>query len=123
MEWQRHRRFAGVKSPQILIGPGLRSLKKMLAKYQGIFGAAPERGHPGGAYLGGRSSLLSQPITLSAFSGSGPSQSKHWKVRFPLPSGGSAKTIGAPHSGHVGRLAWPIVASMNRSVNDCLSGV
>ena len=30
--------------------------------------------------LGGCSSLLSQPVALSVFSGSGPSQSKHWEA-------------------------------------------
>jgi hypothetical protein len=63
-----------------------------------------------GAYLyfGGCSSLFSQRITLSVFRGSGRSQSKHWKVRCPLPSGGSAKTRYAPQLGQVGRSAWPM---------------
>jgi len=43
------------------------------------------------AYFGGRSSPLSQPIHFSVVSGSGSSQSKHWKVRWPLPPGGSAE--------------------------------
>jgi len=60
-------------------------------------------------YSGGRNSLLSQPATLSMSRGSGRSRSKHWNVCFPFPSGGSAKTRGAPQSGHVGRPAWPIM--------------
>jgi len=59
-------------------------------------------------YFGGRNSLLSQPITRSDFRGSGRSQSKHWNVRFPFPSGGSAKTKGAPQPGQIGRSAWPM---------------
>lgn len=62
----------------------------------------------GRPYCSEPSSPLSQPMTLSVFRGSGRSQSKHWNVRLPLPSGGSAKTSGAPHSGHVGRSAWPM---------------
>jgi hypothetical protein len=50
-------------------------------------------------YSGGRNSLLSQPATLSVSRGSGRSQSKHWNVCFPFPSGGSAKTRGAPPIG------------------------
>ena len=49
------------------------------------------------SYSGGRSSLLSQPNTLSVFRGSGCSQSKHWNVRGPLPPGGSAR-IRCAHS-------------------------
>jgi hypothetical protein len=67
------------------------------------------------SHFGGCNSLLSQPITRSLCRGSGRSQSKHWKVRFPLPSGGSAKTSGAPHSGHVGRSAGPISQFCRRS--------
>ena len=59
-------------------------------------------------YFGGCSSLLSQRITLSVFSGSSLSQSKHRNVRCPLPSGGSAKTRYAPQLGQVGRSAWPM---------------
>src|SRR4051795_3537754 len=58
---------------------------------------------------GGCSSPFSQPPALSDFSGSGPSQSKHWNVRCPLPPGGSAKNKGAPHLAQVGRLACPMV--------------
>jgi len=54
------------------------------------------------------SSPESQPITRSLCRGSGRSQSKHWNVRSPFPSGGSAKTSRAPHRGHVGRSASPI---------------
>ena len=56
-------------------------------------------------YFGGCSSLLSQANTLSVFRGSGWPQSKHWNVRCPLPSGGSAKIKYAPQLGQVGRLA------------------
>jgi len=44
--------------------------------------------------FGGRSSPISQPIVFSVVSGSGPSQSKHWNVRLPLPRGGSANVSG-----------------------------
>src|SRR5271156_6675062 len=71
-------------------------------------GQSPIQTRPRRLYSGGRNSLLSQPMTLSVFMGSGWSQSKHWNVRFPFPSGGSAKTSGAPQSGQVGRLAWPM---------------
>ena len=54
------------------------------------------------------SSPASQPLTSSIFSGSGPSQSKHWNVRFPLPPGGSARIRNAPQPGQVGRSAWPM---------------
>jgi hypothetical protein len=54
------------------------------------------------------SSPESQPITRSLCRGSGRSQSKHWNVRCPFPSGGSAKTSRAPHRGHIGRSASPI---------------
>jgi hypothetical protein len=40
-------------------------------------------------YLGGCSSLSSQPFTCSIFRGSGRSQSKHGNMRCPLPPGGS----------------------------------
>ena len=59
-------------------------------------------------YFGGCSSLLSQLITRSVFSGSGRSQSKHCNVRGPSPPGGSAKVRGAPHMGQDGRFAWPM---------------
>jgi hypothetical protein len=59
-------------------------------------------------YFGGCSSLLSQPVACSVFRGSGPSQSKHWGLRCPLPSGGSARNKSAPQLGQVGRLAWPM---------------
>jgi hypothetical protein len=59
-------------------------------------------------YLGGCSSLLNQPATLSVFSGSAPSQSRHWNVRCPLPPGGSARIKKAPQWGQVGRSACPI---------------
>jgi len=60
----------------------------------------------GGRYFGGCSSLFSQPNTLSVFMGSGRSQSKHWNVRCPLPSGGRAKTIGDRQMGQIGRSPW-----------------
>jgi Predicted nucleotide-binding protein containing TIR-like domain len=41
--------------------------------------------------FGGCSSLLNHRAVFSVVSGSGPSQSNHWKVRLPLPPGGSAK--------------------------------
>ena len=54
-------------------------------------------------YFGGCSSLLSQPVAASDFSGSGRSQSRHCMVRLPLPPGGNARIKKAPQSGHVGR--------------------
>ena len=62
----------------------------------------------GPAYFGGCSSPFNQPVALSVFSGSGPSQSKHWNVRCPLPLGGSARIKKAPQWGQVGRLACPM---------------
>jgi len=59
-------------------------------------------------YFGGCSSLFNQPVTLSVFSGSGPSQSKHWNVRCPLPPGGSARIKKPPQRGQVGRSACPM---------------
>jgi hypothetical protein len=83
----------------------------------------PERVWPGPwhprnivPYFGGCSSLLSQPNTLSVFRGSGRSQSKHWSVRFPFPSEGSAKTRGAPHVGQVGRSASPMEQFMSANL-------
>lgn len=61
------------------------------------------------AHLGGRSSLFSQPVAASDFSGSGRSQSRHWNLRCPLPPGGSARIKKAPQSGQVGLSAWPII--------------
>lgn len=49
------------------------------------------------------SSPSSQPMTLSILMGSGPVSIKALERRLSLPSGRSAKTNGAPHSGHVGR--------------------
>lgn len=47
-----------------------------------------ERGHRlERPYFGGCNSLLIQPITLSVFRGSNSSQSKHWNLRAPFPSG------------------------------------
>jgi hypothetical protein len=69
----------------------------------GITGTKPQAA----PYVGGCSSLLSQPVTRSVFIGSGQSQSRHWSLRFPFPSKGSAKTKGAPQLGQVGR-SWPI---------------
>src|SRR6266436_8699203 len=68
-------------------------------------------------YFGGCSSLFNQPVTLSVFSGSGPSQSKHWNVRCPLPPGGSARINNSPQWGQVGRLARPITISFRLSEN------
>src|SRR5260370_35395321 len=62
-------------------------------------------------YFGGCNSLFSQPVALSVFSGSGPSQSKHWNVRCHLPLGGSARIKKAPQWGQVGPLACPIAIS------------
>ena len=60
----------------------------------------------GGSYFGGCSSLLSQPNTLSVFSGSGRSHSKHWNMRGPFRSEGDATKIRyAPHLGHLNRFA------------------
>ena len=61
------------------------------------------------AYLGGCSSLFNQPVTISAFSGSGPSQSKHWNVRCPLPPGGSARIKNVVRPAKHGRsgCTWP----------------
>ncbi len=42
-------------------------------------------------YRGGCSSPFNQPVALSVFIGSGPSQTKHWRVRDPLPREGNAK--------------------------------
>src|SRR5712672_3243866 len=61
-----------------------------------------------GNYFGGCSSPFNQPVALSVFRGSGPSQSKHWNVRGPLP-GGSARIEKAPQPGQVGRSAWPMI--------------
>ena len=49
--------------------------------------------------LGGWSSLLSQPVATSEFSGSGRSQSRHCMMRLPLPPGGNARIKNAPQSG------------------------
>src|SRR5258705_12820274 len=59
-------------------------------------------------YFGGCSSVLTQPVAASDFSGSGRSQSTHCMVRLPLPPGGNARIKKAPHSGQVGRSAWPM---------------
>src|SRR5260370_24679923 len=53
----------------------------------------------GRPYLGGCSSLLSEPVALSVFMGSGPSQFKHCNVRGSLPPGGSASIKSAPQLG------------------------
>ena len=55
--------------------------------------------------LGGWSSLLSQPVATSEFSGSGRSQSRHCMMRLPLPPGGNARIKNAPQSGRFGRSA------------------
>src|SRR3982074_1625558 len=52
--------------------------------------------------------VVIQPVALSVFMGSGPSQSKHWNVRCPLPPGGSARIKKAPQWGQVGRSACPM---------------
>ena len=41
-------------------------------------------------YFGGRNSPFNQPMVLSVFRGSGPSQAKHFAVGLPLPT--EAKT-------------------------------
>src|SRR5580693_6420444 len=69
--------------------------------------------HGAPCYFGGCSSLLSQPIAFSVFRGSGPSQSKHWNLRCPLPSGGSARIKYAPQLGQVGRADSTHDASMD----------
>jgi hypothetical protein len=56
-----------------------------------------------GNYLGGCSSLESQPFAASDFSGSGRSQSTHCVMRLPLPPGGSARIMVAPQVGQVCR--------------------
>jgi hypothetical protein len=76
---------------------------------------------PNIAHSGGRSSLLSQPVTVGVFSGSGRSHSKHWNVRGPLPPGGSARIKKAPQSGQVGSLALPIMAIFRPRLANCLS--
>src|SRR5258705_9880917 len=61
------------------------------------------------AYVGGCSSPLSQPITLSGLIGSGWSHSKHWNIRDPFPSEGAATTIRyAPHLAHLNRSSSPM---------------
>ena len=60
------------------------------------------------SYLGGCSSLFSQPITLSVLRGSGPSHSRHRNKRVPTTPGGSAGMRCAPQLGHVGRSGWPM---------------
>jgi hypothetical protein len=65
-------------------------------------------------------SPTSQPVAYWSLRGSGRSQSKHRKVRRPLPPGGSARTRYAPQSGQVGRRACPmelIVPPVRNSVN------
>src|SRR5258707_725151 len=71
-------------------------------------------------YFGGCSSPLSQPVTFSVFSGSEPSQSKHWNVRGPSPPGGSARIRKAPQPGQVGRSAWPMDAILPRLQNSSI---
>ena len=63
-------------------------------------------------YLGGCSSPLSQPIALSVFMGSRPSQTKHCNLRGPSPVGGNAKMRWAPHLGQVSRSACPMALSV-----------
>src|SRR3979490_220211 len=73
-------------------------------------------------YFGGCSSPCSQPVALSDLSGSGPSHSKHWNVRCPLPPGGSARIKKAPQWGQVGRSACPMeefVAERILPEHDC----
>jgi hypothetical protein len=82
------------------------------------------------AHCGGRNSLLSQPVVLSVFMGSGRShsnrrlelpQSKQRSVRCPLPPGGSDSFKSVPQWRQVGRLAWPIakiLSSVPTSVNE-----
>ena len=62
----------------------------------------------GGNYFGGRSSLFNQPLACLDLSGPGRSHSKHWYVRCPLPSGGSARINSAPQLGQVDLLASPM---------------
>ena len=71
-------------------------------------GGMPYFGGCASDYIPKPSSLLSQPVVVSVFRGSGPSQSKHCNLRGPLPSGGSARIKSAPQLGQVGRLAWPM---------------
>jgi len=75
------------------------------------------RGLWGCHYFGGCSSPFNQPVAHSVFSGSGPSQSRHWNVRCPLPLGGSARIKNSPQWGQVGRLACPITISFRLSEN------
>ena len=76
-------------------------------------------------YSGGCSSpLFNHPVTLSVFSGSGPSHSKHWNVRLPLPPGGNARIRSAPQPGHFGRLVWRIVITiLDRQLTSACLGV
>jgi hypothetical protein len=63
---------------------------------------------PDRSYSGGFSSADESQRTVSDLKGSGRSQSMHCIVRRPLPPGGSARIRNAPHSGHIGRCAWPM---------------
>jgi hypothetical protein len=78
-------------------------------------GRDPEKSSQEVRYVGGCSSLLSQPSTLSVFSGSGWSQSKHRNMREPFRSEGDAKIRDAPQVGHLGRFAWPMTQFCYRS--------
>jgi hypothetical protein len=75
------------------------------------------RGLWGCHYFGGCSSPFNQPVALSVFSGSGPSQSRHWNVRCPLPLGGSARIKNSPQWRQIGRLACAITISFRLSEN------
>src|SRR5258705_6118474 len=65
-----------------------------------------------GCHFGGCSPLSIQRIALSVFRGSGCSQAMHWRVRCPLPLGGSAKVRLAPHLGQVSRAGCPMAANL-----------
>jgi len=49
------------------------------------------------------SSLFSQPVAVSDLSGSGRSQSRHWKACRPLPACGGDRIMKAPQWGQIGR--------------------
>ena len=59
-------------------------------------------------HFGGCSSPFNQPLVLSVFMGSGPSQLRHWNVRLPLPPWGSAQVRYAPQRGQIGLSDCPM---------------
>jgi hypothetical protein len=59
-------------------------------------------------HFGGCSSPLNQPLVLSVFMGSGPSQLRHRNVRLVLPPWGSAQVRYAPQWGQIGLSDCPM---------------